>query len=527
MNQFNCLQEENHSIALKRLHSRKEDDFKHEADMLIALAQRQHKHLIKLLATYKFRGQYHFMFPFANSNLRQYWGQKEPHESQETLTWVLNQMQGLASALHVIHNFHSATPDNRSVHNPSQPDRFLDLPSSLDFKKEERFGRHGDLKPENILWTETVPGSLGILQIADLGLGAFHTLDSRSRVEAKSVGGSPTYVPPECALDLPISRAYDIWSLGCVFLEFVIWLLDGPRGLEKFADDRLIQTRDGLHDDSFFIVALHSDTRKYVADVRPSVKRWIRDLHTHQRSSPVVHDLLNLIDQEMLVVSPQSRITSGSLSEKLERFAIIAASSESYLNQNLAVAKYKKEENYGVIPNFLDLCWNKIEKITGIPISKTMSSDVPDLSAQKLATYAALYVAKKYRGIFVSAAWSLPRISEDNLAQSSIQELKGVANLNDPILRHFASRTLATGATDSPTRQIAHPDFYTPSVEGTESDDTNSHSMDSELSWGSGSPATSEASHDEDIHDFDQVFDDPAAWMLSGDLLLIGLELPG
>ncbi|KAF4625216.1 hypothetical protein G7Y89_g12953 [Cudoniella acicularis] len=486
---------ENPSVALKRLHSRKEDDFKHEAYMLTALAQNEHHHLIKLLATYKFRGQYHFMFPYANSNLRQYWEQKKPHWSYETLNWILKQMHGIASALHAIHNFHSATPNNQSVHNNSQPDRFLHFRHAVNFG-EERFGRHGDLKPENILWVESVPGSLGILQIADLGLGTFHTLGSRSNVEAKSVGGSPTYVPPECALDLPISRAYDIWSLG--------------------------KAHDEVYDNSFFIVALHSDTGKYAASVRPAVREWIRDLRTHQRGSAFIHDMLDLIEQEMLVVKPQNRITSGRLSQKLKGFATMSAINKGYLFQELAVAKHENEIYCGGIPDFLDLYWTEIEKITGMPIRKKTSSDVPDLSAQPLAAC----IVTKGAHLCLSATWSLNRESEDDLAQSSLLGLKLASDLNDPILEHFASCMPSTAPTASPIGQIAHPGSHSPSVEGTESDETSSHSTVLELGWVLGSSATSEASQDAAIFGLDQDHDDHAAGIANSDSILIGLELP-
>jgi hypothetical protein len=33
----------------------------------------------------------------------------------------------------------------------------------------------------------------------------------------------------------PRSRKYDIWLFGCVFLEFTIWLLHGPKAIEGFA----------------------------------------------------------------------------------------------------------------------------------------------------------------------------------------------------------------------------------------------------------------------------------------------------
>jgi serine/threonine protein kinase len=520
LNQSDCYQNGNPPIALKRLHSRQYDDFKHEANILAALAMKKHNHLIKLLATYKFRGQYHLMFPFASSNLRQYWEETEPHLSLENLNWWLKQMLGLASALCTIHNFHSAMPSNRIVQN-SQPDHFLRTRKMVMSREEERYGRHGDLKPENILWfgaTESAPDNLGILQIADLGLGAFHRLGSRSNVEAKSVGGSPTYVPPECALDLPISRAYDIWSLGCIFLECVIWLLEGPKGLGDFADDRLIKAPDGAYDDSFFIVALRSDTGKYAADVRLSVREWIRNLHTHRRVSAFIHDMLDLIAQEMLVVRPQDRITSRRLSQKLEEFTTKASTDEGYLLQEFAVAKRKNK-------NLFDWYWT-IEITTSIPTRKTISSAASDSSTQQLAAYAASVVTE-CTSVCLSTTWSFSRESVDDPVPDFAGVLDLVAGQTDPILERFTSCRLAAAPTSVPIWQIAHSDSLISSVDGTESDETSSPSMELEPALVLGSSGTSEASQDEDIFAFDRDHHgDHEAWIANRDSSLFGLELP-
>lgn len=43
------------------------------------------------------------------------------------------------------------------------------------------------------------------------------------------------YEPPEaCELNTAWPRRYDIWSYGCVILEFIVWLLGGSQGLDEF-----------------------------------------------------------------------------------------------------------------------------------------------------------------------------------------------------------------------------------------------------------------------------------------------------
>ena len=68
--------------------------------------RRQHDHLIKLFATFEFRGAFYLLFPYAKSNLRDYWKQTpRPEFSIFTVKWVLRQCKGIASALQRIHGY--------------------------------------------------------------------------------------------------------------------------------------------------------------------------------------------------------------------------------------------------------------------------------------------------------------------------------------------------------------------------------------------------------------------------------------
>ncbi|KAK4097731.1 hypothetical protein N658DRAFT_488996 [Parathielavia hyrcaniae] len=68
----------------------------------------------------------------------------------------------------------------------------------------------------------------------------FHSYQSQS--EDRLPGCSRTYRPPECdLLKLRISVKYDIWTLGCLLLDFLTWYLLGWTAVNKvFPDARLI-----------------------------------------------------------------------------------------------------------------------------------------------------------------------------------------------------------------------------------------------------------------------------------------------
>jgi len=127
------------------------------------------------------------MFPYAKSNLRKYWDSRpRPAFDKTTLLWNLRQIKGISSALLYLHEFRVKVP--LSVDNDDQDQ---DGGAKLSISDgEEKFGRHGDIKPENILWFQIMPGNddpLGVLQLADFGLGRFHGRDSRSRTNAGKV----------------------------------------------------------------------------------------------------------------------------------------------------------------------------------------------------------------------------------------------------------------------------------------------------------------------------------------------------
>lgn len=151
------------------------------------------------------------MFPWASGgNLNDYWSRKDHTDvASGELHWLLAQFSGLSSALEELHN---------------QKER------------EARNCIHGDLKPENILVFEE--DNARTLQIADMGLAAFHTGVTDLRDPSNMPLGTSRYVPPEMTdqedLRKSRSRRYDLWSMGCVVLELVIWLVSGYDALETF-----------------------------------------------------------------------------------------------------------------------------------------------------------------------------------------------------------------------------------------------------------------------------------------------------
>lgn len=246
-------------IAVKRLNSPSEEAFLAETDVLMRLAPNRTPHLAKLLATYRQpmgrnRGQNDFflMFECAESNLQRFWGEYSPKQLQHEHAdldwvslsrWVARQCQGLAQALATLHNLKLKSTESEDA-------RGLRLSAAA-----ATHGLHGDIKPANILrysnWKDPkaakdpkdpensgkpLDGPLGVLQITDFGLSSFHHTQTVENIRMKI--GASDYLPPEAHLAYPLSQSLDIWTMGCLFLDFVTWLVGGSSLQEEFSKKR-------------------------------------------------------------------------------------------------------------------------------------------------------------------------------------------------------------------------------------------------------------------------------------------------
>lgn len=323
-------------VAIKRLHSSDRLEFQKEETILKAVAPLKHLHLIQLYATYQHESKWHLIFPWANGNLRTFWKEiPQPELDGAIVKWSLNQMGGLADGLENVHTCPvkiSLTPGgagNVRVLNEGATSITLSVETG-----EQWYGRHGDIKPENVLWFRDdpdIPGEKDVLKLADFGLGRFHGRDTRSKVDPKTIAYSPTYEPPEVWLGTPVSRAYDIWSLGCLYLEFLTWLQMGYEAIEAFADRRLQGTFQSFYDDSFYTITTDLETGAKKADIREGVRSWVQELHTNERCSQFMHDLLDVVMKNMLLVESKSRIDATSLYQTFVRFKDRAREDKDYL----------------------------------------------------------------------------------------------------------------------------------------------------------------------------------------------------
>lgn len=259
-----------------------------ETGTLEKMKKLQHPHLIEAISVYERGTARCAIFPWApGGNLRQLWSRDTGGVTwQQRHQWAWTQIRGLADGLKRLHA-------NKT--------------------------RHGDVKPENILIFDGADKSgLGVLVIADVGIAKFHAEETRERqargYATTSKHGTLRYEPPDIELrkGALILHKYDCWSLGCVLLEFIIWLLCGNEGQKRFNRERLSA---GSRLDRYW----DQDSNREPI-VHPVVQRWIEEeLAKPLETAPALRELIGLVARYLLVADLDSRKHMWEFCERLER----------------------------------------------------------------------------------------------------------------------------------------------------------------------------------------------------------------
>ncbi|KAH8595349.1 kinase-like domain-containing protein [Bisporella sp. PMI_857] len=281
-------------VAVKKFEQRRIDAFVKERDMLKAIQEKgiSNAHLIKHLAICE--DVPCIIFPWADGgDLGEYWQRESPRTLDEFL-WSLRQMAGLVDALKDLHKGKC---------------------------------RHGDLKPANILYfTEN---GVGVLKIADVGVSRVHEKETALRKGVTTTSASTkVYEGPEVKAKIPRSRLYDCWSMGCIILEFVLWLLYDFKAIESFLAARLSEWH------GYYCLVANAPNIEPLdnTEVHPAVYEAMKFLREDPRCvGTALEAVVNLVDKKMLIIKPKQRREAADLHRELRVILRNAEKNPSYL----------------------------------------------------------------------------------------------------------------------------------------------------------------------------------------------------
>ncbi|KAK5327537.1 hypothetical protein LTR93_002921 [Exophiala xenobiotica] len=326
------------SFALKVFQAINGDFFFYkELEMLSTLRHIPNDHIVTHCAAWVTSDRQYILYPLAKSNLRTFMLETAPPTlTKDNVLWFLHQLNGLATAIDVVHRIGQFTAAENE--DPSQ--------RTVGVRRSDKSlaGYHHDLKPENILVFEsgTRHGHL-TFKITDFGAGQFHrTTPNTWSQKTREPMGSFTYQAPDRALYGVASRPFDMFAMGCILLELLIWLLvpgvaigsgDMP-AIETFSDQRvsdMANVHHDLHEDRYWMKSKETVSLKpAVTNALDMLQDRLRDMGSFQRVLSVVRLLLQM--------QPDLRLKSDQLCHELSNIIVqveadLATHSDLYLQQ--------------------------------------------------------------------------------------------------------------------------------------------------------------------------------------------------
>jgi serine/threonine protein kinase len=227
----------------------------------------------------------HFLISeFANFSLENYLRDREKKRLEEA--WLRTQIRGLAQALALIHG---PTAGSIGFHHDIKPANIL-----IFMKKDSNTNKDSNMNKDG-----------GTLKFTDWGCSKITAYYQRGESPKKSRKGHPPYLPPESISENPTSRPHDIWSLGCVFVELLVWFTEDSKGHHDFEE----AVSNGGDKGCWFIIG---------SDGRPTLATILLEKlgHLESRENGKWRALVTIV-RKMFIIEPQDRITAENLCNAL------------------------------------------------------------------------------------------------------------------------------------------------------------------------------------------------------------------
>jgi serine/threonine protein kinase len=286
------------------VHAHTQMEVENESGTLATLAKVPHPNITTHLASWNQDGTCYMLFRCADCNLRTYMARKSPDWTKSNLLALIAQMRGLADGLKHIHLLGPSGLEPDRVDERREPGQ--------DRRSQTCF--HHDLKPGNILVTKNPDTEDLVFSISDFGSARIGQILSGSMEPSpftKNLSpGDAAYGAPDAILERKTSRPYDLWSMGCIFLELLTWIVGLEEdSVQRFADRRLknVAHVQGNQDQAFW----YQNVGGRVV-LKPAVIQQLEVLEERCKDRGVFPSLVRIVGK-LLSILPRDRPEAAKL----------------------------------------------------------------------------------------------------------------------------------------------------------------------------------------------------------------------
>lgn len=276
-------------------------------------------HLVQIVTSFIYRDKFNIVFRKATTNLEK--AIRDPRYQLGQIVPPLRrcpiwpQMLGMAKALKDFSNGNWNQPSG-----DSNNDQNVEDIENARVSRANSVAIHFDLKPSNILVHRPSRNSPTFtFIITDFGLAHIRDTATGSSLTGDR-GGDEAYAPPECMQEQQ-SRKYDIWSLGCIYLEILTFLVKGYEGVEELDRIRCAPPRRGRQNRCFWEQDAQSGPT-----LKEGVQNFVLELQNRADApgqySPEETRLIKntiVMIMKMLCIQPEFRLTSSNVVWWLEQ----------------------------------------------------------------------------------------------------------------------------------------------------------------------------------------------------------------
>ncbi|KAF5633819.1 serine threonine kinase [Fusarium tjaetaba] len=284
-----------------------EDLYKAETDVYLKLRRKNNKYITKHLASFSFQGKRKYIIVLeyaAGGSLKDFFQNTLPPVSPNEFRLLWSRLLHLLDALNVLHDLYR--PDGApvwflaGVHQDIQPANILVFPEK---DKDSRF----DVK----------------FKLTDFGLAEIGRVSASGGKLATENRGNRMYISPESFANFSVQNTVrtdlpptaDIWALGAVFSDVLVWSICGEPGREEYRRRRRAEISSQRHMKERDHDACFHDGVDRLAAVEESHKLALQDKRGSDRISPYMSKVI----LDYMLTGVDERLTAMNIRIRAER----------------------------------------------------------------------------------------------------------------------------------------------------------------------------------------------------------------